>query len=810
MARGFLTALAIGGIALLCTARSFASPVDDAYSRGVADCWIGNFRGGIVELQSAWTQYSSSQNLAGESSTAIQLARAYEGTGDYFAALAAVRRAQSQSGLESDFGVRLALAQAIVLARNDSMGDSMLGDAQSLLTDLQNEADENHDTHLQAQVADEMGELFLAAHQNDQAAASFEQSVELAQSDDDKALIANASSNAAVAWLAVATDLSSTTEQAILRPRDRDAFQKRIADAIPRSIKMNDLAAQSLQYVAVAHDRLYLTLTVGQTYESLAKFSGEPADVLHLKAFELYRQTIDQASAPGDLLAQAYAYGLIGHLYEDEGSVGRDDAMRATRRAIFYAEECQDFGSLYRWQWQIARLLDSQGPLRLNDAINAMGRSLQALRAVRTEISAGGGNAQLLGFRDAAEGPFYELADLLLRRAENEDYRSSQADLQAAQNVVEELKTTQLQSYLGERCDALFESRQQDIKQIDAQTVLVYFVPLHDRTVILVGETDGDESTYRLHQIPVPVSQQQLYETAREFYAVVTDPGSGGPALAVPSERLYDWLITPIKPILAAKKQPITLVFIPDGVLRTIPMAALYDSARKQFLVQEYAVAISPGLKLNPLGTSSGKSIHLLANGVSEGVQGFSPLVSVTDELDKLHTIFGNHDVTLLNKDFVLHNFDDQLGAQDYSIVHISSHGTFGQDAQHSFILAYDQPVDLNHLQMDIEPNRFKGRPVELLTLSCCETAAGNDRAALGLAGVAVKAGARSALASLWSISDEAAASLMPKFYTELKSGDVSKAQALAAAQRALIADPNHRLNHPAYWAPFIIVGDWR
>ena len=91
--------------------------------------------------------------------------------------------------------------------------------------------------------------------------------------------------------------------------------------------------------------------------------------------------------------------------------------------------------------------------------------------------------------------------------------------------------------------------------------------------------------------------------------------------------------------------------------------------------------------------------------------------------------------------------------------------------------------------------------------LSACQTAAGDDRAALGLAGLALKAGARSALATLWFVSDEASGTLAVEFYRQLRAGAPSKARALQAAQRGMIADP--LLGHPAYWAPFLLIGNW-
>jgi CHAT domain-containing protein len=91
--------------------------------------------------------------------------------------------------------------------------------------------------------------------------------------------------------------------------------------------------------------------------------------------------------------------------------------------------------------------------------------------------------------------------------------------------------------------------------------------------------------------------------------------------------------------------------------------------------------------------------------------------------------------------------------------------------------------------------------------LSACETAVGDDQAALGLAGIAVKAGARSAVATLWSVHDQATAVLISEFYSQLRDPWVSRAMALQRAQLKLINDP--KFEHPAFWSPFLLINNW-
>jgi CHAT domain-containing protein len=162
----------------------------------------------------------------------------------------------------------------------------------------------------------------------------------------------------------------------------------------------------------------------------------------------------------------------------------------------------------------------------------------------------------------------------------------------------------------------------------------------------------------------------------------------------------------------------------------------------------------------------------------------------------------------LMNNDFNDAGFKNEFSNTNYSIVHIASHGHFDADYRKTFVLTFDKKVGLDEIEQLLRPSQIKDKPVELLSLSACETAAGDDRAALGLAGVAIKAGARSAFASLWCVDDEAAPVLVADFYAGLQhSPKINKAQALQHAQCKLIADPRYR--HPCCWAPYLLIGNW-
>lgn len=161
----------------------------------------------------------------------------------------------------------------------------------------------------------------------------------------------------------------------------------------------------------------------------------------------------------------------------------------------------------------------------------------------------------------------------------------------------------------------------------------------------------------------------------------------------------------------------------------------------------------------------------------------------------------------LLNDSFSRARFDSELRRVPYSIVHIASHGQFGNDPSQTFVLAFDGPLTMDNLEAEIKFGERRDKALELLILSACETVSGDDQAALGLAGVALKSGARSALATLWYINDKASGDLVVNFHRGVRSGKLSKAHALQEAQPALLADP--RYSHPAYWAPLLLIGNW-
>jgi CHAT domain-containing protein len=385
--------------------------------------------------------------------------------------------------------------------------------------------------------------------------------------------------------------------------------------------------------------------------------------------------------------------------------------------------------------------------------------------------------------------------DLLLQRAASlRDHGEVVPYLIEAREAVELFKVAEMRDYFRDDCVDTVLAKVTTLDALAKTTVVVYPILLPDRIELLVSLPAG------LKRISVPVDANKVTQEIRQFRRRLEKRTTR--EYLTHAQRLYDWLIRPLEEGLASGSID-TLVFVPDGALRTIPVGALHDG--KQFLVSKYALGITPGLNMTDPRPIKREGMKVLALGLTESVQGFPALPNVSAELEALRGMFGS--TNLIDKEFVVSNLEKKLKEEQFTIVHVASHGEFGNDVDKTFLLAFDDKVTLDRLDQMIGVLKYRDDPLELLTLSACDTAAGDDRAALGLAGIAIKAGARSALATLWNINDEASADLIVDFYRGLKDHSLSRAMALQRAQVNMLSNP--RYEHPGFWAPFLLINNW-
>jgi CHAT domain-containing protein len=249
-----------------------------------------------------------------------------------------------------------------------------------------------------------------------------------------------------------------------------------------------------------------------------------------------------------------------------------------------------------------------------------------------------------------------------------------------------------------------------------------------------------------------------------------------------------------------------TLVFVLDGSLRNIPMAALHDG--KQYLIEKYAVALSPSLQLLAPKPLARERLEALAAGFAKASPslGLPALTNVPKELERIKSLLSG--VRLLDREFTTQTLKKNINSRPFSIVHLATHGKFGSQVEDTYILTGDgDRINVNQLGSLLQTReQSRPEPIELLTLSACETAEGNKRAALGMAGVAIRSGARSTLATLWSVNDESTTDIMSQFYELLvKNPKITKAKALQSAQVALLRQGKP----PFHWSPYVLIGNW-
>jgi CHAT domain-containing protein/tetratricopeptide (TPR) repeat protein len=519
---------------------------------------------------------------------------------------------------------------------------------------------------------------------------------------------------------------------------------------------------------------------------------------------QLLAKTIQQASALADPRAESYALGTLGKLYEQNKQLS--DAQSLTYRALVIAQAINMPDVAYRWQWQLGRLLRDQG--QIEAAIAFYDVAVQSLQSLRYDLIAAKSDVQF-SFREQIEPIYREYVELLLHSPSGSEKSSqslagnkaavSQKNLQKAREVIESLQLAELDNFFREACLVAKRQIDQVIDQEAQAGAAIYPIILADRLEVILKLPQQQELLhYTAH-----VSQQEVKTTINQLRQDLRKPHTLQ-SVQASSEQLYDWLIRPIANTLATS-QVKTLVFILDGDLRNIPMAVLYDG--KQYLVEKYSLALAPGLQLVDPKPLKQLQLRALVAGVSERrSSGFSELPNVPRELQQIKSEVPSQ--VLLNQQFTSQMLQEQINSQPFPVVHLATHGQFSSNADQTFVLAWDKPINVNELS-NLLRARDETRPeaIELLVLSACQTAVGDQRAALGIAGVAVRAGARSTLASLWNVNDESTALLMRQFYRALAEKQITKAEALRQAQLALFKNP--KFQRPMFWAPYILVGNW-
>jgi CHAT domain-containing protein/tetratricopeptide (TPR) repeat protein len=528
---------------------------------------------------------------------------------------------------------------------------------------------------------------------------------------------------------------------------------------------------------------IYLVVNLSESLMKIKDMKVRPITISKLS--DLLTSAMRQAQAIQDRRAESFAIGAIGGLYEQNQQLA--DAYQFAQRALVLAQSANADDLLYRWQWLSGRILTKQGKSEL--AIAAYRQSVENIRTLRQELAATSPEVQF-AFRDRIEPIYRELVSLLLKSD-----TPSQENLIQARLTLESLQVVELENFFRAAC---LNIQPQQIDAIDSNSAVLYSAVLSDRLAIILSLPKEPLQYYSTN-----ISQTELEESAEQFLQALNPAFSERIRLKV-SQKLYDLIIRPTEKSITAK-QIKNLIFVLDGTLRNLPMSALHDG--KQYAIEKYSIALTPGLQILGSKPLDRGQLRVWLGGLSEARQGFTELKGVKFEATQISKQIPTD--LELNKNFTKANLQIGLTERGTAIVHLATHGQFSSDPESTFILAWDDRItvpDFYQFLRDRTDNRKQ--PLELLVLSACKTAEGDVKAILGLAGIALRSGARSTIGSLWAVNDDSTSKLMSNFYDILiKQPSISKAEALQKSQLSVLKDPQYK--HPYYWAAFVLVGSW-
>ncbi|MEM9218656.1 MAG: CHAT domain-containing protein [Cyanobacteria bacterium P01_F01_bin.150] len=571
-----------------------------------------------------------------------------------------------------------------------------------------------------------------------------------------------------------------------------------------------------------SRDTLYTQLHLAHLFMEADQLEEEGLNITPNQIQTILQRVEQHARELGDRQALAYSLGYQGQLYAKAQQWDR--TRTSTEQALYLSQQLLSPEMSYRWHWQLGQAYVAQGQKK--KAIAVYTEAVKALKIVRADLASTRADVQF-SFRDSVEPLYRQLVQLLLQpddsstvinhpsdspteHSADHPSKPSQANLKAARALIEDLQLAELQDYFKDAC----VTTTLEIDTVDPKAAVIYPIILNAN---LGGQT-ADQSGQRLdvilsmdgqpldHYSTTIEDAGQVQQTVDDLLAALTTPFDSQLAQTTKNlQQVYNWILKPMDGSLK-QLQPETLVFVADGPLRSLPFSALHDG--QQYLVERYNVSISPGLRLFESQPLNNTEVSVFAGGISEARPGFTALPFVADEVQQIASQIPDNQI-LLNDQLTVANFAKGLADSPADVLHLATHGKFGADAASTFLLMWDQQLTIDEFSNLLQQrNQTALSPIDLLVLSACETAAGDSRAVLGIAGMAIKAGVRSAIAGLWPLNDQATSVFMEAFYQALAQPGTTKVEAFQQAQRVLMQD--ERFQAPYYWSPFVLVGNWQ
>ncbi len=541
---------------------------------------------------------------------------------------------------------------------------------------------------------------------------------------------------------------------------------------------------EQIQRSALTSETLYLRL-------ELVELALDYPNILPSEVIQrLLVESLQIANTLNDRQAATSLLGYLGQLHLKSGRL--DLADNNAHQALQIAQRSHNSNLIYQnfhllGQIEARRNHPEQAKQYYQSAIDT-------LQTIRYDLVATSPYLQF-EFRDEVEPVYRELVDLLLTPENNESIPQSQ--LKQAQTIMDSLRDAELVNYFREAC---WDVSPQAIEKLDPTAAVIYPIVLTDRLEVLWNFPGKP-----LQHYTIPVSQALVETRVAQMRQALRSTSL--PAERLPLEaELYDWLMRPALSQLQANPEIKTLVFNPDTAFQLFPMNVLYDG--KHYLIEQYAIATTPGLKLRPgqpLSRVPWKGDRSFVGGISDAQGDSTALPGVMAELDTIgHQI---NSAPHRNSNLSLKSLKMALSKNPIALLHLATHGQFSATPGDTFLQLWGDRLTVKDLGMLFEERTINRLPpLELMILSACQTAQGDRRAALGIAGIAVQSGARSTIASLWTVDDRSTAELMQYLYQNLDK-EMPRAEALRQAQLMLLRNPE--FSHPYYWSAFTLLGTW-
>ncbi|MBD2472611.1 CHAT domain-containing protein [Nostoc sp. FACHB-145] len=555
-------------------------------------------------------------------------------------------------------------------------------------------------------------------------------------------------------------------------------------------IKLNQ-QIQTLIDIILQNASAFSQLTKEQSIQAKLKFAKSLSRIqntsLHSLAIQYATSALEVAKSINSKILESKSLGTLGLLDSEKSQIYFE-------KAVNLAQSINNVETAYEWQRQLGNLYQKQG--NFPAAIQVYGAAIDNVTQIRNSLLLNNLDAQLF-FYEKVEPMYRNYMRLLI--AEKYPHFEHQVV-----KTNQQFQLAQLEDYL--KCGKLDLVALDKIGNFAGVSAIIHIIDLDDTIEVFAQLPDSSIYHHSVDSKLVKDHTQALLSILQNEELV-----SNSENLIIPhSQALHKHLIEPIKKVLPSSG---TLVFVLDKSFQSLPMSILHDG--KDYLFQHYSSSETLGSRVRRPQALHQESANALIGGIStfapsfydpNVLKGLKPLPDVEAEIADVKKQT-NSSIALLNEEFNTQRLIQELNKKDFNIIHLTTHAQFSSIRTRTGFLTWNELVNVNRFGTFLKNQaQIHQDAIELLVLSACQTAKGNKMSALGIAGVAAQAGARSILATLWLVDSKSSVVLMNEFYKNLKNG-IPKAEALRLAQISLMSIPEY--NNPYHWAPYLLVGSW-